>query len=87
MGHELIATPHQVLKFIYLNEVVTTRDLMNAFGYSRTGAINRLCRLRDQRLLEYVGKVRGRYGITEAGERRLAYYEHRERERVAAGEA
>jgi predicted ArsR family transcriptional regulator len=80
------ATRREILAFIRQSEVIDYKDLMNQFGYAKEGAATRIHRLRRMRCVEPVGRVPGRYGLTEHGERRLAYYEQRERERLAAGE-
>ena len=54
--------------------VVSIRTLMEWFGYTYTGARQRLCHLRREGLIEPLFE-RGTWGLTRKGERRLIYYE------------
>ena len=72
--HPIIATKKEVLKFFEEREVVTSRDLMDRFGYTHSSARDRLLKLHKEGLIEPL-LVRGTWGLTRKGERRLIYYE------------
>ena len=66
----------EVLIFIKLKEVIHTMNLINEFGYSYWGAMNRIKRFEKQKLVEKLGSIRtGAYCLTNEGTRRLNYYE------------
>lgn len=68
------ATKREVLSFFEEVEVVTSHMLMDRFGYAYKTARNRLAALHREGLIESLF-VRGTWGLTKKGERRLMYYE------------
>ena len=68
------ATKKEVLSFFEEAEVVTSRMLMDRFGYAYETARHRLAALHRERLIEPLFE-RGTWGITKKGERRLLYLE------------
>jgi len=62
-----------VLKFIHDREIVTAYDLMNEFGYTYSSARCRLCQLRKERYIQPLF-MRGQWGLTEKGYRKLDYH-------------
>lgn len=53
----------EVLKFFEEQEVVTSRDLMDRFGYTYSSAKDRLLKLHKEGLIEQLF-VRGTWGLT-----------------------
>lgn len=68
------ATKIQVLKLMADKEIVSWRDLAEHFGYPYQTAKARLWRLQKEGLVSKLVVVRGKWVLTEAGYRRLAYY-------------
>jgi len=64
----------EVLSFFEEREVVTIHSLIDKFGYCYKGAESRLRLLHREGLIEPLF-VRGTWGLTRKGERRLIYYE------------
>jgi len=72
--HPVLATKKEVLSFFEEVDVVTSRMLMDRFDYAYSSARNRLAALYREGLIEPLF-VRGTWGLTRKGERRLIYYE------------
>ena len=68
------ATKREVLKFFDEKEVVTSWMLMDRFEYTYKTARDRLYRLHREGLIEPLF-IRGTWGLTQKGVRRLMYYE------------
>jgi len=72
MAPERKATKISVLVFIHHRGVVTWFDLVEEFGYTYWGAIQRLRTLLSRRLIKRIGK--GEYCLAEDGYDKLDYY-------------
>ena len=69
-----LATKKEVLAFFEEREVVGIYSLIDRFDYAYSSARNRLAALYREGLIEPLF-VRGTWGLTRKGERRLIYYE------------
>jgi len=73
----------EALRFIRDREFVTVHDLMDRFGYKYKGALKRLRTLREEGLITQWTDW-GQWTLTQAGERRLDYYENKEKSKASS---
>ena len=64
MDNRIIALKWEVFRFIQPKEVIEVMYLINTFGYSYWGAMNRIKRLEKQKLIEKLSIRVGAYCLT-----------------------